>query len=572
MKRVLTVLLAIMLGVSLLVFPASAAHMGLKASSATLNRGDKFTVTVNLDNSKKVGSGGIVLNFDKSVFQITGGTCHVADATLSQVSASKSGGVFALAENRVVSGKIFTIELKVKADAPFGSYTVSGNANLGGVSCTAGSVSVKVECSHDFSAWTKVSGENHKRTCSICEKEEVAGHNWNSGTTVKAANCTTEGLKTYKCTDCGFTRDEVLPKNNSHNYTGWQRVDQNSHKGKCTRCGKTATEDHAWNKGTVTLEPTCTTEGSKDVKCTLCGEAQTQVMEKTEHPFGAFVSDDDTSHKRTCTACGLEDTVPHTFQGRYTHDAAQHHLMCSECDFIRESAAHIPGPEATKEEPQVCTVCSRVLRPSLDHVHSYDESWIVDEQAHWYACTGCGSAIDQSFHVYDNHCDSTCNICGFTRTAPHNFLQEPVSDESAHWYPCADCGEKTGYAPHEPGQEASIRSAQYCTVCGLELVPRVDHPHEFSQVCHYHRCECGDVTQITDEENCPICAADFQVQLRRFPWWIVCAAQLLVIVVLAVLLLVKKRRKTPPEPPQTQPEPPKPAPKVPDMPPLELEA
>lgn len=132
MKRIFMILLCVLLlcSMALPVFAAGSAKMSLSVSSKTLYRGDSFTITVKLTNDQAVGRGGIVLKYDSNVFEFVGGSCSVSGATLAEVSAGRNGGVFALAENRVVSGNIFTINMKVKSNAAFGTYSISGTASM----------------------------------------------------------------------------------------------------------------------------------------------------------------------------------------------------------------------------------------------------------------------------------------------------------------------------------------------------------------------------------------------------------------------------------------------------------
>ena len=155
MKRIVAILLCLILmgTLALSASAAGSAHMSLSSSASTVYRGDSFTITVSLTNDQPVSNGGIVLSYDSSVFELTGGSCNVSNATLAEVSAANGGGVFLLQSDAVVSGTIFTINMKVKSNAASGSYTISGTPNLtvqeGGekvsASATVDSVTVTVD-------------------------------------------------------------------------------------------------------------------------------------------------------------------------------------------------------------------------------------------------------------------------------------------------------------------------------------------------------------------------------------------------------------------------------------------
>ena len=182
MKRTIAILLCLFLiGTLALSVSAASAHMSLSSSAGTVYRGDTFTLTVTLSNDQPVSNGGIVLSYDSSAFELLGGSCSVSNATLAEVSAANGGGVFLLQNDAVVSGTIFTINMKVKSNAPFGSYSISGTPSLS-IDCGISGTTVTVGCKHSFGKASKVDGNNHQSTCSICGQTVKEAHTWNSGT------------------------------------------------------------------------------------------------------------------------------------------------------------------------------------------------------------------------------------------------------------------------------------------------------------------------------------------------------------------------------------------------------
>lgn len=529
MRKILSVIFcALMLG-TLALTVSAAAYMGLSPSATTLSPGDSFTVSVNLSNSEPVGRGGIVLSYDSSVFEFVGGSCNVSGATLAEVSASRNGGVFALAENRVVSGNVFTIRMRVRENAPAGSYTISGTASMD-IACSAGSFTVQVVCKHSFDAFVPDGSTAHRHSCSLCGYTETAAHNWDSGTVTKAPTCRDTGLATYTCLGCGFSREDVLSANGEHVYPAWTRVDEKTHTGTCNLCGTSVSVAHNWDAGTPLIPATCTAEGSQKLTCTGCGETATVTVPKQAHTFSAYAPADNQSHTQICALCGLQETVKHHFGDTYRHNANEHFRLCDLCGYQSGAEAHTPGEPATDTTPQLCTDCGRTLVPAGNHIHSFETLWSMDEQTHYYACTGCNELSGLQLHMYVNECDTDCDICGYVRIAPHDFDRTLSADATGHYYACFLCGEKSGLAPHVPGEIASIASAQYCTVCRFELSPRLDHPHEYGDT-HMHMCICGELSPVT--EDCPYCR-------ETFPWWILCIAEALAIAALLILPNIKE--------------------------------
>ncbi len=56
--------------------------------------------------------------------------------------------------------------------------------------------------------------------------------------------------------------------------------------------------------------------------------------------------------------------------------------------------------------------------------HIYQENWKNNSKQHWHECSGCGSKKDIANHTYDNDCDKTCNVCGYTRTVTHKYVDK----------------------------------------------------------------------------------------------------------------------------------------------------
>lgn len=546
MKRTLSFVICIFLlcALAVPVMAAGSARMSLSSSSGTVYRGDTFTISVYLNNDQVIGRGGIVLSYDTSVFEFVGGSCNVSGATLAEVSSGRNGGVFALEEDRAVSGTIFTINMKVKSNAAFGTYTISGTASME-ISCSVSGTSVTVACQHSYGKYSTLDGSNHQRTCSICQKVETTAHNWNSGTVTKAATCKDSGTRKRTCTDCGETKTETISPNSDHWYGNWKYVDETGHQGTCSVCGKTVVIAHTWEFVEVTQAATCTATGTQTVRCVTCGREKSEEIPVTDHNYGAFETVDGENHSHTCADCGHVETLVHSYTDQYSHDAHGHSLVCDDCGAPQEPQDHVPGPEATGSDPQLCTVCGRMLKAALNHVHSYPEEWITDEYGHWYGCEFCEDRSEQAFHSFNSVCDDTCDVCGYVRVPTHDFSDVLTSDESGHYYPCHGCDEKKAFAAHTPGAAASISAALNCTVCGYELAPRVAHDHQYTveNGKHYHICECGETTPDVDEKECEICAADPEKQFERFPWWIVCIVEAVPLTAAVVALVLLRKKK-----------------------------
>ena len=545
MKRILSVLTCVVL-LLLVVAPvqaAGSAQMSLSASPDTAYRGDTVTISVYLTNDQAIVPGGLVLSYDRSVFEFVGGSCNVSGAALAEVSAGRNGGVFALEEARAVSGTIFTIQMRIKSDASFGTYYVSGTASME-IPCGVSATAVTVACRHSYGAFAAVDGNSHQRQCSVCQQYETNGHNWNGGQVTQAATCKDSGTMLYTCKDCGHTVTETIAPNNDHRYGSWTYVDETGHRGTCSVCGNTTGAEHYWEFVEVTLTPTCTKTGTQTVQCDTCGQEKTEEIPLTEHNYGAFEEVDGENHKHTCGDCGHVETLSHGYSGQYSKEAQGHCQICDGCGARQELQNHIPGPEATADEAQTCTVCGWMLKAALNHVHSYSTEWSTDENGHWYSCEFCENRSVQQLHSFDSLCDGVCDTCGYTRLPAHDYSDLLISDETGHYYPCRGCDEKKDFASHIPGPAATVHEAQNCTVCGFELTPKIPHDHEYTvqDGNHHHTCSCGAVSPGVDVKECAICANDARVQFENFPWYIVAAVEAVLLAAAAVALVILKKR------------------------------
>lgn len=256
----------------------------------------------------------------------------------------------------------------------------------------------------------------------------------------------------------------------------------------CNSCGATRTAPHSWDSGKVTKEPTCTETGTKQLTCTGCGQQKTETVKADGH---AYTNSCDT----TCNTCGEKRSITHSYNTKWSSDGNQHWHACTVCGAKTDEAAHIPGAEPTEQNPQTCTVCGYMLKPSLAHTHVFGEELVSDVIGHWYACSGCEEIKDFENHVYADGCDDTCDTCGYIRAAEHVYTEEWEADADGHWHACIACGDQLEKESHVPGPEATPQTPQLCMVCGFELTPMVGHTHVYNwnadEESHWQQCDCG---------------------------------------------------------------------------------
>ena len=386
---------------------------------------------------------------------------------------------------------------------------------------------------HSFGNLTAVDNTNHKDSCSVCGEIKLLPHSWNGGTVTKPATCEQEGVKTFACSQCDHTRTEPIPVI-PHTFGNLVAVNDTNHKESCSGCGKENILPHSWNKGTVTKPATCKEEGVKTFTCTGCGHTKTEKLPITDkHTWSRWNNQDDSSHKRSCSVCGKEETGNHSYHSYWSKNSEKHWHECSVCKNQKDEQKHVPGPEATENTAQTCKVCNYIIKAALTHTHDYAQEWTTDENGHWYACAGCEEKGELAAHSFDNDCDPDCAICGYTREAGHSFGTEWLNDGENHWHACAGCEERESMEAHIPGAQATESTAQTCTICGYELTPALGVPETEPTVIATEPA----VTEATVPEE-PVEVPDGK---SEFPWWIVAVAAVIILGGVCFVALKKKQ-------------------------------
>lgn len=143
------------------------------------------------------------------------------------------------------------------------------DGNLTGIN---GTVSYDYDC-----------GNNHTATFNL--KYTSVEHSYDDGVVTIEPTEQSEGEKTYTCTICGATKTEVIARlDHIHNKGDKLVFDETGHWYTCDGCDeKLDFAAHTEDNGTVTIEPTETTEGQKVYKCTVCGyTTSTETIAKLE--------------------------------------------------------------------------------------------------------------------------------------------------------------------------------------------------------------------------------------------------------------------------------------------------
>ena len=247
-----------------------------------------------------------------------------------------------------------------------------------------------VVCKHNWNSTWSSDSFSHWHDCSICKgKGDIAAHTYDQQVKTKAyekssATCLS-GTTYYMSCVCGAKGADTFEIGNKDpdNHSGilnndWKSNDTNHWKE--YSCCRAHAEDAAHSGGTATCQ-------NKAV-CSTCNK-----------PYG--------------------DLGSHVPASTWSKDASGHWHACqtSNCNEQLAFAAHTPGPAATEDAPQICTVCGYELAPALAHTHVWG-AWISNgDGTHTRTCE------KDSSHTEKESCSggiATCQnsaICAVCNTA-----------------------------------------------------------------------------------------------------------------------------------------------------------
>lgn len=205
-------------------------------------------------------------------------------------------------------------------------------------------------------------------------------------------------------------------KGHVHEFSDEYSMDDEYHWLACTCGEKDGYEQHAWNKGSVTVRPTADSEGEITFTCKVCRAKRTEKVDKLGadhvHTY-EMLNSDEHQHWSECVCGEQGEKATHSWDGGTV---------------IKEATETDDG-----EKRFVCTVCERErteVIPSL-HVHTFADTWSSDETHHWRSAT-CHTSVaaDKAAHSWDEGTVTkpatsqaagvrkyTCSVCHYALNA-----------------------------------------------------------------------------------------------------------------------------------------------------------
>lgn len=184
--------------------------------------------------------------------------------------------------------------------------------------------SLKIAAHHTYGTdWESDNDDDHYHVCFVCsDKADVTPHSYDNGVITTPATETTEGVKTYTCSVCHHTKTETVPKlSHTHSLSVDYSKDETGHWHTCSGCTeKVDFEAHTEDSGTVTVQPTETTEGIRVYSCTVCGyvirtETVPALNSEHTHSYGTAWKYDSTNHWHECSCGEKSDISQHISNG-----------------------------------------------------------------------------------------------------------------------------------------------------------------------------------------------------------------------------------------------------------------
>ncbi len=133
----------------------------------------------------------------------------------------------------------------------------------------------------------------------------------------------------------------------------------------------------------------------------------------------------------------------HDFATEWSSDAESHWhaATCKHEEEVADKAAHTYADACDT----TCDVCGYTRTVGA---HVYDNACDA-------ACNVCGATRTPAAHAYDNACDTACNVCGAPRAITHAHGTTLTAGETTHYYACSVCGDKKDEAAHAFTQTAA---------------------------------------------------------------------------------------------------------------------
>ena len=289
MKRYIAFSLSLVM-ILLCIVPISASSSSmLTVGNVEGGKGEEVIVPISIVSNPGFVSMSLSVTYDTSALTLI--SCEYTEVISGSVHSSNYNSPYKmtwvndiLTSNITKTGTIAYLTFLVSEDAKEQDYSIivriptdgilDANGNSLDVSAAQGTITVSEAHICSFGDWEYYSKTKHVRYCEGCDTKEYKNHNWNDGEIIEEPTHDVEGEIEYTCEDCNYSyTTEIDPE--GHTWSDWTKLNSSQHKRTCS-CGDVEYEEHNWDSGVVTKQPTSTQAGVRTYSCEECNASKTE--------------------------------------------------------------------------------------------------------------------------------------------------------------------------------------------------------------------------------------------------------------------------------------------------------